>query len=62
MSPSYDAMIELGRGRALALAEMNRRLGFDKSWTSRAVEQAGVGRADAESSEAARPPHYQVLP
>lgn len=31
-------LIELGRSGPVPLAELSRRIGFDKSWTSRAVE------------------------
>ena len=32
------ALTELGRSGPVPLAELSRRIGFDKSWTSRAVE------------------------
>jgi DNA-binding MarR family transcriptional regulator len=32
-------LTELGRSGPVTLAELSRRVGFDKSWTSRAVEQ-----------------------
>ena len=32
-------LTELGRSGPVPLAELSRRIGFDKSWTSRAVEQ-----------------------
>lgn len=32
-------LTELGRNGQVPLAELSRRIGFDKSWTSRAVEQ-----------------------
>lgn len=32
-------LTELSRGGLLTLAELSRRIGLDKSWTSRAVEQ-----------------------
>jgi DNA-binding MarR family transcriptional regulator len=32
-------LTELGRSGPIPLAELSRRIGFDKSWTSRAVEQ-----------------------
>ena len=32
-------LTELGRSGPVTLAELSRRIGFDKSWTSRAVEQ-----------------------
>jgi len=32
-------LTELGRSGLVTLAELSRRIGFDKSWTSRAVEQ-----------------------
>ncbi|HEY4387304.1 MAG TPA: MarR family transcriptional regulator [Ktedonobacteraceae bacterium] len=32
-------LTELGRSGPITLAELSRRVGFDKSWTSRAVEQ-----------------------
>jgi DNA-binding MarR family transcriptional regulator len=32
-------LTELGRSGPVTLAELARRIGFDKSWTSRAVEQ-----------------------
>jgi DNA-binding MarR family transcriptional regulator len=32
-------LTELGRSGHIPLAELSRRIGFDKSWTSRAVEQ-----------------------
>ncbi len=31
-------LTELGRSEPIPLAELSRRIGFDKSWTSRAVE------------------------
>lgn len=31
-------LTELGRSGPVTLAELSRRIGFDKSWTSRAVE------------------------
>jgi len=31
-------LTELGRGGSVTLATLSRRIGFDKSWTSRAVE------------------------
>src|SRR5438132_11433102 len=31
-------LTELGRSGSIPLAELSRRIGFDKSWTSRAVE------------------------
>src|SRR5260370_41410150 len=44
----------LGRSGPVPLAELSRRIGFDKSWTSRAVEhlvQEGLIEQDADASD-----------
>jgi DNA-binding MarR family transcriptional regulator len=38
-STQCTVLTELGRSGPVTLAELSRRVGFDKSWTSRAVEQ-----------------------
>ncbi len=38
-STQCTVLTELGRSGPVTLAELSRRIGFDKSWTSRAVEQ-----------------------
>ncbi|GHO48762.1 MarR family winged helix-turn-helix transcriptional regulator [Ktedonospora formicarum] len=38
-STQCTVLTELGRSSPVTLAELSRRVGFDKSWTSRAVEQ-----------------------
>src|SRR5260370_34175461 len=47
-------LTELGRSGPVPLAELRRRIGFDKSWTSRAVEplvQGGLIEQDADASD-----------
>ena len=48
-------LTELGRSGPVPLAELSRRIGFDKSWTSRAVEHlVQDGLIEKVSSEADR--------
>src|SRR5438045_5592632 len=48
-------LTELGRSGPVQLAELSRRVGFDKSWTSRAVEHlVQDGLIEKVSSEADR--------